>query len=149
MTYEVSLQNGYILQVRQDNLELANLCKGVSAPKGTPEDEISDLEYAANYGRNEAEVADQRGRSYVEWRCWEEDSAVGKNRVESEKATTFVNVEVRQLDLEYELTDVNMTTTKKYLCEIPGGADADRHRLSEDVIVETRHCLQDVTVLCT
>ena len=61
----------------QDNLELANLCKGVSAPKGTPEDEISDLEYAANYGRNETEVSDQRGRSYAEWRCWEEDSAVG------------------------------------------------------------------------
>ena len=31
------------------------------------------------------------------------------------------------------------------LCEIPGGADADRHRLSEDDIVEAKHCLQDAS----
>ena len=35
------------------------------------------------------------------------------------------------------------TEGNSHLCDIPGGADVDRHRLSEDAIVEAKHCLQD------
>ena len=37
------------------------------------------------------------------------------------------------------------TEGNSHLCDIPGGADVDRHRLSEDDIVEAEHCLQDVS----
>ena len=37
------------------------------------------------------------------------------------------------------------TERNSHLCDIPSGADVDRHRLSEDATVEAEHCLQDVS----